>query len=96
MNLEFTPLLNNVASATSVMAFKLGFEHKKIGNEGLILHYDLIQTIAKEFCKKYPENFDWESFYLKGGNDWDIVCEKFLDDYIQEHNIYIDTNYYND
>lgn len=86
---------HNLASASIVIGFHLGYHKIKLGNEGLMLHYDLIQQIASAFCVKYPWNYNWEYHRdVEGRDDWDIECEIFADAHIKEHDLYTDTKYY--
>lgn len=83
-----------ITQAAIVIGFHLGYHKRKIGNEGVMLHYDIIRQIAEAFVEKYPPSFNWEEFYINGGEDWDVTCEKFADQYILEHDIHISNTYF--
>lgn len=84
----------NLAEATAVIAFALGTDRIKLGNEGVMKHLDLIVQIAEAFIKEYPEDFDWETFYANGGDDWDVVCVDFAEKYVKKTCIHVDKNYF--
>ncbi len=67
----------------------------KLGNEGIMLHYDLCTQIAEKSFKTYPMTFDWETYYENNGDDFDVEIEKFAESYVQKEEIHQDKKYFN-
>ena len=84
----------NITEAVTVISFHFGFHKQKLGNEGLMLHYELTRQIAEAFCKEYPHDYDWETHRENGGKDWDVEAEDFAKKWINENDCYVDNDYY--
>ncbi len=87
---------DNLADTINVISYFLGFNKIKLGNEGIMLHYELTRQIAEEFCKTYDENYDWETHRDNGGHDWDVEAEEFADLMIKNNPVrfHIDEKYH--
>ena len=65
----------------------------KIGNEGLMLHYDICVDIAEKTFEPFPMDFNWEKHYENNGDAFDIEIEKFAEKEAKE-NYYVDMRYF--
>ena len=66
-----------LALRVAIIATYFGFERIKLGNEGIMMHYDICVQIAEKSLKFFPMDFDWEAHYEKNGDDFDVEIENF-------------------
>lgn len=93
-NNNMNTLHHEYALTSAVIATYLGIKRIKLGNEGIILHYNIINDIIEAFIDKFPVGFNWEEFYISGGECWDVEIEKFTGTYIKEKEIFVDREYF--
>ena len=69
-----------IALRAAIIATHFMYKKMKLGNEGLLLHYDICVDIAIKSLEPFPIGFDWEAFRdEKNGDDFDVEIENFAE-----------------
>lgn len=85
-----------LAFFASIISGYLMAKQIKLGEEGIVQHYDIVATIAQKCLDRFPIDFDWETHYSKGADCIDVEVEKFADEYIKSEKLFINTTYWRD
>jgi len=83
--------MKNAAATAAVIGTFFGSNNQKLGNEGSVLHYDIITNMSIVFCSEFPHDFDWEEF----GMDWEEAIMQFINRYIHDNDILLSDNFWN-
>ena len=87
-------IAREIALRTAVIATHFMYKKFKIGNEGIIMHYDLCVEIAEKSLVKFPMDFDWENEREKEiVEDFDVEIEKFAEE-LATKEYHIDKTYF--
>ena len=82
------------ALRAAIIATHFGAERIKLGNEGIMMHYDIITQLTEKSFNRFPMDFNWEEHYEKGGNDFDVEIEQFAIFTVAQEEIHVDTEYF--
>lgn len=79
LSIEQESSTSQYSLTSAVIGFYLGCKNIKLGDEGLIMHYNFINEITEAFIKRFPLDYDWS---MHQGECWDLEIELFTDSYI--------------
>eukprot|EP01029_Cantina_marsupialis_P030382 TRINITY_DN8214_c0_g2_i1.p1 TRINITY_DN8214_c0_g2~~TRINITY_DN8214_c0_g2_i1.p1 ORF type:complete len:209 (+),score=28.05 TRINITY_DN8214_c0_g2_i1:74-700(+) len=88
--------IKEIAFFASIISGSFMHQNIKLGEEGIVQHYDIVALIAEKALEKYPADFDWDQHYANNGDCIDLEIENFADQYIKNNDLFINTEYWRD